>query len=443
MHKLKILLLIFFLYGLNLIAQAQTEVSNVNNFMLYNNYNISQYDNLWERIIAGFKMNHQENSLVKYYEKFYSSNPKLFNQMLKNSMPYLYFILGQVERVGEPSEVALIPYIESNYNEFASTKASSGLWQFETPAANRFNLNQNYQIDERKDIVKSTNAAIIYIDYLHDLFGQWDLAIAGYNWGEGNIHRVITALHIDQQTPIDFYQLQLRNVTKHYIPKIIALANIITDPKKFNITLPNYPNQAYFSIIQPIKSVTYNNLSQQLNNSSTDFRRLNPQYKKLNFLLTSNSSILLNSIDSNYYNQQNLTVNSINNTISTINSDNLIKINQKLISVSNLESPILITNKLDTAAKNNSINQLVNELVDADSLTNVANIKSVAPLTVKYSKNINFNDYQVKLGDTIYSIAKKFHLTIEIIKNDNHININTIKINQILLIRNITTYIKS
>ena len=204
-----------------------------------NQSNLRYEDDFWQRMRSGFALNHKETKEVKYWEKRYS-NPKYFNIIMQNAAPYIYFVVTEMERRGIPSELALIPIVESTYNPNAvsPTGISTGMWQFLNGSGKRFGMTINSDLDERKDILNSTRGAIAYLQYLYDLFGSWELAIAAYNWGEGNINNALNA-----SSSRNLYDLDVRDVTHQYVPKIIALANIIQNPRKFGITLTNLPNK--------------------------------------------------------------------------------------------------------------------------------------------------------------------------------------------------------
>lgn len=245
--------------------------------------------NLWQRMSDGFALDHSETKEVKYWEKRYSS-PKYFNIIMQNAAPYLYFVVTEMERRGIPTELALIPIVESTYNPNAVSPAaiSTGMWQFVSSSGKRFGMIQNSDLDERKDIVKSTRAAITYLQYLHDMFGSWELAIAAYNWGEGNINTAV-----NNSSSRNFYDLDVRDVTHQYVPKVIALANIIQNPRKFGIKLTNLPNQPYFAIVNPqaplkiTDFMTMSNLSPALN------KKLNPQYNSTSYSVSPAQRLLL------------------------------------------------------------------------------------------------------------------------------------------------------
>ncbi|MFN7095593.1 MAG: lytic transglycosylase domain-containing protein, partial [Burkholderiales bacterium] len=271
-------------------------------FILLNNYNIRQSVDVWSRMRAGFKLAHKQTSRVKYFEKFYTRNPKAFNQLMANARPYLYYILTQTERNGLPSEIALIPAVESSFNPLVSnpTDAYAGMWQFVPSTGKRFNLQQNENIDERRDIVKSTTSALNYLTYLHGIFGQWEATIGAYNWGEGNMYRAIlkAGAPVGQ---IEYADLHLRQITADYVPKIIALASIIENPAQFGVKLDDFDNQPYFAIVNPTATASVNNIIQKVGLDNKTFTKLNPQFKATDYLLGQADRILLPLANQNIY----------------------------------------------------------------------------------------------------------------------------------------------
>lgn len=245
--------------------------------MLLNNRNARQYSDIWARIRAGFKLKHLENSRVQYFEEFYSKHPKSFANLIARSKPYLYYILNEIEKNGMPSELVFIPAIESSFNP-KIRQIAAGMWQFESATGKRFNMQQNNIIDERCSIVKSTRSALKYFNYLYLLFGQWDIAIGAYNWGEGNMYRAV-AKATRKNGQIEYDDLPLREITANYVPKLIALANIIENPKKFGIVLNEIENKPAFAIVQIPESISASMFSQlALMSSTEELIELNPQF---------------------------------------------------------------------------------------------------------------------------------------------------------------------
>ncbi len=398
------------------------------NFMLMNNYEVRQFNDLWQRMRTGFEINYNETKLIRHYEKFYSQHPKLFAELLTKAKPYLYFILTELERNGVPSEIALLPIIESSFNPFAITSANSaGLWQFMAITGTRFNLIQTKTFDERQDIVKSTRAAITYLLYLHKVFGQWDLAIGAYNWGEGNMFRSVRNSG-QKKGFVEYNNLELRKVTEAYVPKLIALSNIIKNPSKFGIKLEEYPNQPYFSIIQSPEETSLISIIEQSETNKTTFSALNPQFKNNNYIITSNTKFLLplenqqifyasiNQIQDNNNNLQLATNNNDNNDpiMQLANNDENPTNNETPDTDDNttiISTPIKIAQNDEQQNNNNSSHtrQSLDELIDNISLNN-------DDIQTEKTSYIN---YIVKAGDTLNSIAKRFNISINELRKQN------------------------
>jgi membrane-bound lytic murein transglycosylase D len=226
---------------------------------------------------------------------------KILREILYAS-PYLYYILTEAERYGLPSELALIPIVESDYNSFVanSTGRYDGIWQFIPSTGRGFGLYEDSNINDRRNIVKATNAAMGYFNYLNLMFRQWDVAIGSYNWGPGNMYKAID-LSGQKIGNVNYSTLPLREITANYVPKLIALANIIRNPNKFGVNLMELPNKPYFAIVHPINSVTVadiNNISQTNNET---FKILNPQFKHSRYSLNQQTAVLLPIQNLNLY----------------------------------------------------------------------------------------------------------------------------------------------
>lgn len=402
-----------------------------------NQSQIRSDNNLWQRMSDGFALDHSETKEVKYWEKRYSS-PKYFNIIMQNAAPYLYFVVTEMERRGIPTELALIPIVESTYNPNAVSPAaiSTGMWQFVSSSGKRFGMIQNSDLDERKDIVKSTRAAIAYLQYLHDMFGSWELAIAAYNWGEGNINTAV-----NNSSSRNFYDLDVRDVTHQYVPKVIALANIIQNPRKFGIKLTSLPNQPYFAMINPqaplkiTDFMTMSNLSPALN------KKLNPQYNSTSYSVSPAQRLLLPvSNQPTYLAALGPNLNPVpvsmpspidENTIIAANNSSSANSNSNSASNNNSSDGIVALAAAGAAVSaSNNQNNDINDLLGASSTATAAkNANNNAN-----SEN-GFTNYVVVSGDTLYSIAKRFAVPAEKIKADNQMVDNNVKLNQILLIR--------
>ena len=204
---------------------------------------------LWQRVRSGFRMQDLNNPLVRDWENWYSSRPEYMARMVERSSRYLHYIVEEVERRNMPTEIALLPMIESAYNPQAYSRShASGIWQFIPSTGINYGLRQNWWYDGRRDIIAATSAALDYLEKLYAQFGSWDLALASYNWGEGAVGRAI-AKNQARGLPGDYESLTMPVETRGYVPKLQAVKNIIADPARFGLQLASVPNEPYFSAI--------------------------------------------------------------------------------------------------------------------------------------------------------------------------------------------------
>jgi len=205
---------------------------------------------LWGRVRAGYAMPMLDSPLVARHEKWFVNNPEYLDSMVGRARLYLYYIVEEVEKRGMPMEIALLPAIESAYKPQAYSRArAAGLWQF-IPATGRiYGLEMNWWYDGRNDVMASTGAALDYLEKLHGQFNDWQLALAAYNCGEGKVERLI-AENRRKGLPTDYSSLKkLPKETKNYVPKLMAMANIIADPAKYGLQIAAIPNTEYFARI--------------------------------------------------------------------------------------------------------------------------------------------------------------------------------------------------
>jgi membrane-bound lytic murein transglycosylase D len=211
-------------------------------------------DDLWERIRNGFAMPNLGSPIVLDRQIWYASRPGDIKRMVDRSKRYLYHIVEALEKRGMPTELALLPMVESAFNPMAYSSAkASGLWQFIPSTGKSYNLQQNWWYDARRDIIASTNAALDYLQFLYDMHGDWHLALASYNWGENAVARAIEK-NRKAGLPTDYLSLTMPQETRYYVPKLQALKNIIARPQAFNINLDHIPNERYFVTV-PIKNI--------------------------------------------------------------------------------------------------------------------------------------------------------------------------------------------
>lgn len=235
---------------------------------------------VWERVRNGYAMKPMDTELVRQWETFYSTKPEYFARMVDRSSHYLYHIIEEIERRKMPAEVALLPMIESAYNPQAYSKAhASGLWQFIPSTGRLYGLRQNWWYDGRRDVIAATNAALDYLQKLHSMFNDWELALASYNWGEGAVGRAI-ARNQAKGLPTDYASLTMPAETRNYLPKLMAVKNIIADPARFGVKLASIPNEPYFEVISVKRHIDVKLAAKFAGMPLEEFRFLNPAHNK-------------------------------------------------------------------------------------------------------------------------------------------------------------------
>ena len=235
---------------------------------------------LWERIRFGFAMTDCASPLVAEHLAYYLNRPESITRMLDRSRRYLYHVVQEVEKRGMPTEIALLPMIESAYNPGALSSArASGIWQFIPSTGRSYGLDQNHWYDERRDVLQATEAALDYLEKLYEMFGSWDLALAAYNAGEGAVARAI-AKNAAAGLPTDYVNLPLPAETRNYVPKLQAVKNLVASPKRYGIAILDIPNQPYFSTVSTRRQMDAETAARLAGVPLSEFLSLNPAYNR-------------------------------------------------------------------------------------------------------------------------------------------------------------------
>ncbi|WP_084005076.1 lytic transglycosylase [Gilvimarinus polysaccharolyticus] len=205
---------------------------------------------LLDRVRSGLMFSELDHTRVDQYENWYAKHPEYIDRVFERGQRYLYYIVQRLEEEGLPLEIALLPVVESAFDPFAYSHATAaGMWQFMSGTAGDYGLKENWWYDGRRDVVASTNAAISYLKRMHTLFdGDWLLALAAYNTGQGRLLRAIKA-NKKAGKSTDFWSLKLPRETQAYVPQLLALSHVVANPEQFKITLPEIPNAPYFVAI--------------------------------------------------------------------------------------------------------------------------------------------------------------------------------------------------
>ena len=248
---------------------------------------------IWERIRVGFAMPNLEGNLVQDREQWYASKPDYILRMTERSRKYLFYIVEELESRRMPTELALLPFIESAFNPQAVSSAkAAGMWQFMPATGKYFELKQNIFRDDRRSIQESTRAALDYLQKLYGLFGDWHLALAAYNWGEGSVSRAL-AKNKAAGLGLSYSDLNMPNETRYYVPKLQAVKNIIYQPEKFGTRLPLIQNHPYFQSVKITRDIDVNLAARLAEISLDDFKALNPSMSRPVILAAGTPEILL------------------------------------------------------------------------------------------------------------------------------------------------------
>ncbi|MBU3614957.1 transglycosylase SLT domain-containing protein [Polynucleobacter sp. Latsch14-2] len=249
--------------------------------------------NLWLRIRDGFQMEPMNSPLEIEQVRWLSSKPDYVHRSMARSSRYLFYIVQEVNARNMPTEIALLPFVESAFVPQAKSGAKAmGLWQFMPATGKDFRLTQNVFRDERRDVLQSTDAALDYLQRLNNQFGSWELALAAYNWGAGNIAKA-QKRNLAAGLPIDYESLQLPKETRNYVPKLMAYRQIVSDPDAYGIVLPDLENHPYFVAIDVNNDIDVALVTKLAEIPSEEFQVLNPSFNKPVILAAAGQQILL------------------------------------------------------------------------------------------------------------------------------------------------------
>ena len=250
-------------------------------------------DNLWIRIRDGFQMEPMNTPLEIEQVRWLSARPDYVNRSMTRSSRYLFYIVQEVNARNMPTEIALLPFVESAFVTHAKSSAKAvGLWQFMPATGKDFQLTQNVFRDERRDVLQSTDAALDYLQRLYNQFGSWELALAAYNWGAGNVAKA-QKRNLAAGLPTDYESLNMPRETRMYVPKLMAYRQIVLDPSAYGIVLPELENHPYFVALDVGNDIDVALAIKLAEIPEDEFHSLNPSFNKPVILSNANQQILL------------------------------------------------------------------------------------------------------------------------------------------------------
>ena len=237
---------------------------------------------VWGRIRSGYAIPDLSNDLVAKHITWYSTRPDYIARTTARASRYLFHVVTELEKRNMPTELALLPFIESAFNPQALSSANAaGMWQFVPGTGRDYNLKQTAFKDDRRGVLASTDAALTYLQRLYDMFGDWQLALAAYNWGEGSVQKAIKRNQAAGK-PTDFESLAelMPAETRNYVPKLQAVKNIIANPGQYGLTLPPVDNQPYFTAVDKTSDIDLTIAAHLAELSVDEFKALNPQFNR-------------------------------------------------------------------------------------------------------------------------------------------------------------------
>ncbi|HRE30761.1 MAG TPA: transglycosylase SLT domain-containing protein [Candidatus Berkiella sp.] len=385
------------------VAEAFGQLSTARNYKSSHFTEASSVE-IWSRVRDQFHLNAPTSmpSMQKQIRKLTRSQGYI-NELANNASPYLYYILEEVEKRGMPSEIALLPMIESTFNPHAaSNKGAAGLWQLMPSLGRLYGLKQNAWYDGRKDIYESTKVALDHLEYLHKRFnGNWLLALAAYNSGET---KVMTAIRINRMASkgTDFWSLKLPKETSEFVPKLLALAALIKAPKQYGVSLPSIPNKQVFTRINTGRAMDISHAAKLVDVSENQLRKLNPGLHKRSMNPQGPFNLVVPVKGAKQFTRQQPTV----------------------------PKPTATTTSSTTAAA--AAKPAASATTKPIVVANTAVKESSKPATA--AKMVSTSRYQIKKGDNIEKIAKQFHTTPAAIQKLNGMPNDVVVIGKTLMI---------
>jgi membrane-bound lytic murein transglycosylase D len=235
---------------------------------------------IWDRIVKGYAIPDIEGPLVEKWERFYADRPDYVARAVDRSRRYLYHIVNELDQRGMPLDIALLPMVESAFNPRAHSVArAAGIWQFIPSTGKQYGLDQNFWVDSRRDVIAATDGALDYLQRLYGMFGDWQLALAAYNWGEGNVTRA-AAKNRARGRPADYLALDMPDETRNYLPKLQAVKNIVRDPERYGLVLADVPDAPYFAVVRIGRKMDVKKAAELAELAESEFLALNPQHNR-------------------------------------------------------------------------------------------------------------------------------------------------------------------
>lgn len=361
---------------------------------------------IWERLRNGMQLDHHDHPGLKKYLEWYSSHQPYFDRVFERASRYLHFITNEVEARDMPLELALLPVVESAFDPFAySHSHAAGLWQFVPSTGERFGLERNWWYEGRRDIVASTGAALDYLTYLNEIFdGDWLLALAAYNSGEGTVKRAIERNQKSGKEK-DFWSLRLPRETRAYVPQLLAVAKIVSAPNTYGIQLADIPNAPYFESIPLDTQIDLTKAAEMAGIELNELYLLNPAYNRWT-TAPGNQQQLLLPLEN---------VEGFQKALSEIPREQWLATREYIVRPGDNLGRIAHKNKVSVADLRRE-NLLNSDLIRVGQVIKIPGVGGTAPLNAQHASY-----YQVRNGDSLWGIARNHGIQVNDLRAWNNL----------------------
>ncbi|WP_321347739.1 LysM peptidoglycan-binding domain-containing protein [Halopseudomonas oceani] len=383
---------------------------------------------LWGRIRAGFRLDPAaiDNPRIDQQRIVFASQSRYFELTSARAQRYLFYVVEQLESRDMPQELALLPFIESAYNPQAISSAqAAGLWQFIPSTGRNFSLRQDWWYDGRRDVTASTQAALDYLSLLNEYFdGDWLLALAAYNCGEGCVGRAIKrneALGL----PTDYWNLQLPRETMNYVPKLLALAQIVDSPTAYGTVLPSLANEPYFAEVTLDQQIDLRKVAELADVSTDELLSLNPAFNQRVTAPNAEYQLLI-PVDR---------LDQFTEALAELPADQRINYQHYRVRSGDTLSQIARRHQLTVSAIRD-VNDINGSLLRVGQTLMLPQF-SDAPASTSTEQAIassNQRSYRVQAGDNLWNIARAHGTTVDRIKRDNNLQSNALTVGHTLML---------
>ncbi len=392
---------------------------------------------LWQRMRNGFAMPELANTAAQDKTTWYAARPEYLRRSFERARPFLFHIVEEIEKRGMPTELALLPLVESAYNPRAVSPAqAAGMWQFIPSTGKRYNLQQDWWRDDRRDILASTSAALDYLQMLHGMFKDWHLALAAYNWGEGAVGRAIEKARARGE-PTDYANLKMPNETAGYVPKLQAIKNLVMKPELFGLVLPEVVNAPYFATITKTRDIDVKTAARLAEMPVDDFLALNPSHNRP-VIPGAIRPVIVLPVDKIDTFKQNLASNQ-DKPLSSWQA-HLVQAGETLdrvasrfgIDLASLKS----INSLAARSRASAGQTLLVPRKDAATDTALLPVNIARPAIEAEERTVR-SSHVVRKGETLMAIARQFKLAVPDIKRWNKLGGDTVRPGQKLMLETV------